>query len=89
MSKATGIVSPTRGIAAILGLAAFAVAVLSGLLAGNPGIVVLWNAVVAMVICQVSGMLIGAAASKTIDQHMTEYKATAEAAHADQGVENV
>ena len=91
MSNEPGIVSPARGIAAILGLAAFAVAVLSGLLVGNPGIVVLWNALVAMLVCQLAGMAIGAMAAKTIDDHMAEYKAKAESASQtpDHRVENV
>lgn len=51
---------PTKVIAAICGLSAFAVAIIAGLTVDNPVEVVLVRALVAMVLCQVLGTAIGA-----------------------------
>lgn len=65
----------TKVIAASLALSAFAVAIVAGLAAGNPARTVLFNAVVAMILCQILGLVIGALAERAISDHLAAYKA--------------
>ena len=57
---------PTRVIAAIGGLAAFAIALIAGLAAENPAEVILGRAVVAMFVCHAVAWIIGAVGERTI-----------------------
>jgi hypothetical protein len=62
-------------IASIFALAAFAVAVVAGLAGDNATRTILTNAIVAMIVCNVVGLLIGAVLERTIDDHMKQYRA--------------
>jgi tetrahydromethanopterin S-methyltransferase subunit C len=64
----------TRVIAASLALAAFAVAIVSGLAAGNPARIVLLNAVVCMIVCQILGLFVGVLAERAVSEHVADYK---------------
>lgn len=57
-------------IAACLGLSGFAVAVASGLAADNPADIVLTRALIALVACQVIGLLIGIAAERVVRERI-------------------
>ncbi len=52
--------SPARFIATILALAGFAIAGIAGLAAGNGASTILAHALLALVVCHVVGLLIGA-----------------------------
>jgi hypothetical protein len=67
---------PTKIIAACLGLAAFAVAVISGLASGSDPARTLTVALASMLICQCVGLAIGAAASTIVDERVAAYKAS-------------
>ncbi len=67
-------VRPSKVIAAVFGLAAFAVAVVAGLWAGNPASTVLIHATIAMVLCQVAGVLVGVACESVIERHAKRYE---------------
>jgi hypothetical protein len=58
----------------VLGLAAFMLACFVGLLAGNPGYVILVRAMVAMVICVLIGRVLGAIGEVCIREYVTKYK---------------
>lgn len=60
-------------IAAVLGIGAFAVAVLAGLAAGNDPIGVVVRALLAMVACSLLGRLIGMACVQAIGEHLERY----------------
>lgn len=70
-------VRPSKVIAAVFGLAAFSVAIVAGLGAGNPALTVLLHATIAMVLCQVVGVLIGVACEGVIERHVKRYEAEA------------
>ena len=74
---------PTKVIAAIGGLAAFAIALVAGLAADNPADVVLFRALVALLVCNVVGWFIGLIGERTIrealDQHARSNPIPAEA----------
>lgn len=65
---------PTRLIATSFALTAFAAAVLAGIVADNPASTVLWRALLAMVGCYVAGALIGAIASRALEDQIDRYK---------------
>lgn len=65
---------PTRLIATSLALTAFAAAVLAGVAADNPAATVLWRALVAMIACYIAGAVIGAIASRALDEQIDRYK---------------
>jgi hypothetical protein len=62
---------PAKVIASIFALAAFAVAIVAGLAAGNTPARVLGTAVGAMVVCQVLGQLVGAVGEWVVNEHVT------------------
>lgn len=62
--------SPGRVVAACFGLSGFAVAVLSGLSAGNAPADVLWRALVSMAILGSMGVVAGAIVERTIAERV-------------------
>lgn len=66
--------NPAKHIAAILGLTGFIVASVSGLIVGNPSEVVLMRAIIAMFVCFVCGLPLGAAAGWAVEQYITSFK---------------
>lgn len=69
----------TKVVAATMGLAGFAVAVVAGISADNPTDEVLWRAMVSMVVCHIVGLVIGAAgeraALEAIAAHERDHRA--------------
>lgn len=72
--------TPTKLYAAILGLTAFLVAVMGGLLAGTPASDVLSRAIVSMTVCYgvgaVLGMISGLAIKDFVRDHHTKHPIT-------------
>ncbi len=62
-------------IAGCFALAAFAVAIVAGLAAGNPPHSVLWRAMVALVVCYPAGLAVGLVAQHIVDQHIEGHRA--------------
>ncbi|MBL8761527.1 MAG: hypothetical protein JNL50_09515 [Phycisphaerae bacterium] len=62
-----------RTIAACLGLTAFAVAVAAGLLTGNPAGVVLGRALLALVVGQMLGVVIGQVGTRVVEDQLRAY----------------
>ena len=62
-------------IACGFALLGFALAVLSGLFAGNPATLVLVRALVVMVACNVVGQMAGAILFRVVDDHVRAYEA--------------
>ncbi len=58
--------SLTKVIAGVLGLSGFGIAVLAGLFAGNEGGTVLLRGVIAMAICYLVGVVVGAIGERTV-----------------------
>jgi hypothetical protein len=56
----------TKVIAATFGLTAFAVGIVAGMLAGNPAETILIRALVAMVVVQAVGFVVGSIGERTI-----------------------
>lgn len=56
-------------------LAAFSVAVVAGISAGNSGATVLFNAIIATFVCNAVGIVVGLCAQHVIAQHIESYKA--------------
>ncbi len=54
-----------------MGLAAFFIAVLSGLMVDNPADVILGRALVAMMVCCMLGSVLGAMGEKAVTQHLS------------------
>lgn len=67
--------TPTKTISAVMGLAAFAIAMIAGWAALNPLDTILSRAIVAMVVCYAVGQVLGWAATKAASEHMTRYRA--------------
>lgn len=65
--------SPTKVVAGVFGLAAFALAVVAGLGAGNPSTDVLLRALVSMAACYSIGLVLGMIGERTVDEHVREY----------------
>lgn len=61
-------------IAAIIALGGFVVALLSGMRAGNPAHLVLFDALVALLVCQLLGIAVGAVATRVILDHVEQHK---------------
>ena len=66
---------PARVISGAFALGAFAIAIIAGLGAGNPTSVILINAIIAMAVCNVIGLLIGAVMERTVRDHVEHYRA--------------
>lgn len=62
--------TPTKLIAASLGLAAFATATLVGLSVDNPADIILARSLVSMVIAQIVGTMLGAVAERAVREHI-------------------
>jgi hypothetical protein len=62
---------PAKVIASIFALAAFAVAIVAGLAAGNTSARVLTTAVVAMIVCQLIGQGVGAIGEWVVNEHVS------------------
>ncbi|MGD9791524.1 MAG: hypothetical protein AB7Q00_13270 [Phycisphaerales bacterium] len=77
--------NPVRTIASMLGLAGFIVALLSGMLVGNDATSTLVRALLAMIVCQLVGIVLGAIGKSVIDDHLNARQA-ARAAVAPVGV---
>lgn len=65
---------PARLISGVLGLMAFVLASVVGLIAGNPGFVVLMRALVAMFVCAVIGRVLGVMGEVCVREYVTRYK---------------
>lgn len=65
---------PTKVIAAVLGLAAFAIAVVAGMGAGNDASTVLARALGFMVLCYLIGLAVGHIGERTVEEHLAAYR---------------
>ena len=65
---------PTKLISGVLGLMGFATASLVGLVAGNPGLVIIVRALLAMLICSVVGRILGWVGEICVREFVTKYK---------------
>jgi len=61
-------------MAACMALAAFAVAVLSGLFATNPPQLILTRALIAMLLCYPAGYIIGLVCDRVMTEHLARYQ---------------
>lgn len=77
---------PTKAIAACFGLAAFIIAILTGMIVGNPPEETLARAVPAMFVCTIVGFAIGSLTTKAISDNI-QAAAQAAAAAATQAAE--
>lgn len=67
---------PTSLVSGVLGLTAFMLACVVGLLAENPGHVVLLRAILAMIICAIVGRFLGIAGEASVREFVVKYKST-------------
>lgn len=65
---------PARLISGVLGLMAFVVACITGLMAGNPGYVILTRAMLAMLVCTIIGRVLGIVGEICICEYVARYK---------------
>lgn len=65
----------SRVIATAFGLAAFAVAVIAGLAAGNSPVRTLAVAIASMVVCRFVGLVLGAAGEAAVREHLAAARA--------------
>jgi hypothetical protein len=65
---------PTNLISGVLGLMGFIVSALVGVIASNPGLVILTRAILAMVICAIVGRVLGAVGQVCVREFVTRYK---------------
>jgi putative Mn2+ efflux pump MntP len=64
----------TKLIAAAFALCGFTVAVVAGLAAGNSAQRVLTTALVSMILCQITGLLVGVVGERTVIEYVQTYK---------------
>jgi len=64
----------TRLASGVLGLMGFVTALLVGLFAGNPVIVILLRAILAMFICSIIGRMLGSVGEICVREFVTKYK---------------
>jgi hypothetical protein len=64
----------TKVVSACCGLAAFAIAVVAGLSAENPGEVILFRALICMVACQLVGLALGMVIERVITDSIELHK---------------
>ncbi len=62
-------------IAAVFGLTAFAVSVISGIASGLQGATVLGRAIIAMMVCYGVGLFVGRVGEHVAREHVEQYKA--------------
>lgn len=67
--------SPSKLYATVLGLVAFAIAVIAGLAGGADAASVLTRAMVSMIVCYGLGAVLGMIAGTAIDEFIAEYQA--------------
>lgn len=67
--------APSRIISNSIALAAFSVAIVAGLAAGNPADTILVRAIGAMLCCQVVGWLVGLAGEHVVREHVSVHQA--------------
>jgi hypothetical protein len=65
---------PSGMISGVLGMMGFAVACLVGLIAGNPGYVILLRAMLAMLVCAIIGRVLGVVGEICVREFVTLYK---------------
>jgi len=65
---------PTKLTSGVLGLMGFMTACLVGLLAGNPGIIILGRALIAMLCCAFVGKVLGAVGEVCVREFVNLYK---------------
>ncbi|MBL4808831.1 MAG: hypothetical protein JKY43_02080 [Phycisphaerales bacterium] len=65
---------PARVISSLVGLMGFFTALLVGLVAGNPGVIIVLRALLAMAICAVIGRIIGTVGEICVREFLTNYK---------------
>lgn len=75
----------TKVIAACCGLAAFAIAMVAGLAADNPGEVVLLRALGSMVVCQILGVALGTIVERVVEDSIESHKLTRSASQGPTG----
>jgi hypothetical protein len=63
----------SRIVAVTFALSGFAVAIIAGLAAGNPASRVLGTAIIAMLVCNLVGIAIGAVAQRIVADHIAAY----------------
>jgi hypothetical protein len=64
----------SKSIAACFALAGFTVAIVSGLAVDNPGTRIIKCALGALIVCYVTGLVVGAIANKIAADHIASYK---------------
>ncbi len=72
--------SASKMVATAMGLAAFAIAILAGLHAGNPTTTILGIAVLCMVACHIVGLFIGSIGERVVREHVKSNHMAAEGA---------
>ena len=65
---------PARLVSGVLGLMGFVTACMVGLLAGNPGVVILTRALLAMLICTFIGRILGTMGETCVREYVERYK---------------
>jgi putative Mn2+ efflux pump MntP len=68
--------TPARLIASCFGLAAFAVAVVAGMAAGNEGSRILMVALFSLVICHIVGLAAGLIGERIVEEYMKQYRSS-------------
>ena len=70
-------------------MAAFAVALVSGLWVGNPAASILARALLSLVLCYALGMMVGAICEHVVREHLARYKAKRPVPEADSALKRV
>lgn len=65
---------PARVISSVIGLMGFFTALVTGLVAGNPGLVILTRAMFALIICTVVGRILGTAGEYCVRDFLKKFK---------------
>ena len=68
---------PAKVVASVFALSAFAVAIVAGLAAGNTAPRVLGTAVIAMIVCHLAGLCIGAVGQRVVSEHLSKVRSAA------------
>ena len=66
---------PSRLMSSVLGFMGFSTASLFGIFAGNPGLIILTRAMVAMVVCALIGRALGSVGEICVREFLDHYKA--------------
>ncbi|MFK7758808.1 MAG: hypothetical protein AB8C13_02545 [Phycisphaerales bacterium] len=66
--------APAKVISSIMGLMGFATSLVLGLLAGNPGLVILGRAMLMLAICTVIGRILGTVGEMCVREFLNKYK---------------